>query len=277
MKKLHFIISILLVSSFSAISVNAEAITSDNIECFQLSFKPLNRQNIVKTLKMPTPLTKVVPMAENNNEKKPAGILPISIDPKTGKVVVLFGYEQGNITGFTDFGGSGDPTDLSREHTAVREFNEETCLAFWEDLTNQPLNRKTTSGSQLEALAKKTLTENVIPWFYAARNIYLACVLPVRYQSIADINKSISLVRPKVKASPFFEKTDFVWIPLEDFVGWIENGIENPTIPNGSGRPISWRFLGGSLENFKDLKTSGFKWLYDRVIQYLKDIIVLNS
>lgn len=205
MNRSLFIIAILLISSFTSTSVQAEAITPADIGFFQLSPIALNRQKIVKaapmsmatTLKMPTPLTNVVPAAAAKNAKKPAGTLPISIDPTTGKVAVLLGYEQGNITGFTDFGGASDPTDISREHTAVREFNEETCLAFWEDLTNQPLNRKTTGRSQLEALAKKPLAQNVIPWFYAARNKYFTCLLPVRYQSISDINKSISLFDPK--------------------------------------------------------------------------------
>lgn len=87
----------------------------------------------------------------------------------------------------------------------------------------------------------------------------------------------MSVVRGKVTAHPFVEKTELGWIPLEDLVKWIENGIENPTIPNGKGKPISWRFLGGALQNFKDLNNTSFAWLYKRVIQYLKDIITINS
>lgn len=177
---------------------------------------------------MPTPirdvLPKTAPPKTNAGKNPPAGTLPVAIDPATGKIVVLLGYEQGNITGFTDFCGSGDPTDKSREHTAVREFNEETCLAFWGDLTTTPLNRATTSGSQLETMAQQPLTQNLIPLFYAAKNKYFTCLLPVRYQSIGDLNKSISTVRNKVNAHQFFEKTDFAWVPLEIF-RWKPSGL----------------------------------------------------
>jgi hypothetical protein len=294
MNRSIFIIVVGLISSFTGVGVQAEAIDPINVGYFQLSEVVINRRVVVqkaptpKTViskseapQMPAPLKNVVPasapLKTNSGKNPPAGVLPIAIDPVTGKAVALLGYEQGNVKGFSDFGGSGDSTDISREHTAVREFNEETCLAFWEDLTNTPLNRATASKTQLETLATQPLTQNVIPWFYAANNNYLTCLLPVRYQSVADINNSMSVVRKKVKASPFFEKTEFAWVPLEDLVSWIENGLENPAIPNGKGKPVSWRFLGRSLGDFKDLNNTGFDWLYDRVIKYLKDIVTLNS
>ncbi len=226
---------------------------------------------------MPARLASVAPAAAINNSSKPGGVLPIAIDPDAGEVVILLADEDGNVRGVSDFGGASDLTDISREHTAVREFNEEAALAFWEDLTSAPLNRNTTSGDKLEAMALQPLTQNVIPWFYSKRNKYFTCLLPVRYQSINNLNSKIQTVRQKVKAYPFFEKHAFVWIPLGEFIGWIASGTEKPTIPNGKGRPMSWRFFGGRLNNFTDLKSSGSRAVHDSTLQYLKDIVALNS
>jgi hypothetical protein len=277
MNRSIFILLLVLINVHTFVNIRAETIGSDDTGCFQSSPIPQKRLKSACPPKMPALLSHVVPTAANNNPRKPSGTLPIAIDPVTGKVVVLLADEGYRVNGFSDFGGSSDSTDISREHTAVREFNEETCLAFWEDLTIEPLCRHTTSGDQLEELAKKPLTQNVIPWFYAAQNKYFTCLLPVRYQSISDINHKIQIVRTKVRAYPFFEKRDFVWVPLEEFVGWIEKGIEEPEIPNGNGRRMSWRFFGGALQHFIDLNKAGSGELYGRVIKYLKDIIALNS
>lgn len=231
------------------------------------------------------------PLLTNAGKNPPAGTIPISIDPTSGKVVLLLGYEQGSFDGFTDFGGSGDPTDKSREHTAVREFNEETCLAFWEDLTSKKIDRINMSATQLERAAKEDVSGNLFPWFYASINKYYTCLLPVQYQSTIDLQAKIKIVRPKVIAAPFHEKSDFAWVPLEDFIGWIKTG-KAPDIKgenNNITSKISWRFLG-SLNYFlgrdsliapPGVPSYIFPGLESGIrsnrLKYLEEIVRLNS
>jgi hypothetical protein len=266
----------------------AEAIPLKNVASFYVSPFPANVRRVTievsippKALTMPPKRQNVVPAFANNNpqEKRPGGVLPISIDPKTNEVSVLFGYEQGNVVGFTDFGGASDSTDISREHTAVREFNEETCLAFWPDVSGQKINLGTTSGAQIEKKAKEPRTTNVYPLLYSTANKYYTCLAPVAYQSVSQIQSKIATVRRKVNSAPFFEKGDFVWISLKELIDWIEKERGNPGIPGKPGKSINWRFFGGQLKNFTTLKNGhkGEKKIYEDVMKYLKEIISLNK
>jgi hypothetical protein len=302
MKHLISIASLFIFNLFILCDLYAEAIAPKDVGYFQISGHtslvvqaPSKAKPMVPTaagsstkpiqppaallVRMPPKLAQSAvvptsaPLLTKAGKNPPAGTIPISIDPTSGKVVLLLGYEQGNFDGFTDFGGSGDPTDKSREHTAVREFNEETCLAFWEDLTAQPLNRATMTGAQLEALAKEDVSGNLFPWFYASINKYYTCLLRVRYQSMEDLAKKLQIVRKKVSAAPFHEKSDLAWVPLEDFIGWIKTNTPKPKIPNGKGKDISWRFFGLSLNDFTQNTPP---WARDRTIKYLEDIIALN-
>ncbi len=278
-------ISVLLLESIPSCG---EAITADAIDSFKISnFDPqVVRKISYRDLKalskaplMPPKLMDVVPLAAQNNAKKPGGVLPVSIDPKTKEVIVLLGYERGNVSGFGDFGGSSDATDISREHTAVREFNEETCLAFWSDVSKEKLNPSVLSGSALEKAAKKPVTENVYSLFYAAKNKYYICLVPVSYQSVSQIQAKVKLVRSKVSDSPFFEKTDFVWIPLKTLIDWVEQNIENPKILGRPGKNISWRFFGGRVSDFTGLQQGhkGLQGIYNKTMEYLKKILELNK
>lgn len=260
----------------------AEAITADSIECFRIfDISGYDLDSVGHEARKPImpPKQKVnIPPKYLNSPKKPAGVLPISIDPVTNNVVVLFGYEQGSINGFTDFGGSSDATDSSREHTAVREFNEESCLAFWYDLSGEKLSPSALSGQDLENKAKESVTDNVYPLFFGAMSKYYTCLVPVGYQSVEQIQSKIATVRRKVSSSPFFEKTDFVWVPLETLIKWIEEKVETPVIAGKAGKTISWRFLNGKLEQFWYLKNQpNSKWIFDGVLSYLKKIIDLNQ
>lgn len=224
----------------------------------------------------------VIPNFALNAQKKPGGVLPIAIDPETKKVVVLLGYETGNVTGFTDFGGSSDATDVSRQHTAMREFMEETALAFWEDVAGIPLDRQATSSKQLEHLAKKPdqkIYSKAVPWLYSNSNSYLTCLLPVQYQSIDKLNGKIDIVRKKVSSAPFHEKHSFVWVPLEDLIQQIESNTLYYPIPGHPGKRIAWRFIGKGVpgrQNLADFKGGKLHHIYERCMKYLKEIIRLN-
>ena len=57
------------------------------------------------------------------NVKYSAGILPYAVD--NGKIFYLLGKDWRDY-GWSDFGGKCEMTDASTEHTACREFYEET-------------------------------------------------------------------------------------------------------------------------------------------------------
>lgn len=266
----------------------AEAITADSVDSFKISI--FDRQLVREVADrhsraasnvpvMPPKLTNVVPQVAESNQKRPAGCLPIAIDPKTQEVVVLLGQETGTVSGFTDFGGSSESGDVSREHTAVREFNEETCLAFWSDVSNEASDMAELSGADLESMAKKPVTDNLYPLLYVAKNKYYTCLVPVSYLSVPQLNSMVELVRTKVMSAHFFEKQDFVWVPLETFIQWIKENNENPKIPGKPGSNISWRFLGGAVSDFTSMQEGhkGLQDIYRRTMKYLNKIIEINK
>jgi hypothetical protein len=204
-----------------------------------------------------------------------AGVLPISIDPHTKKVVVLFGDEvnaASHIDGFADFGGSSDPRETAAE-TAMREFMEETGLAFWENIMKQPLNRGSLSQADILKLAldSKAAAAQALPLYYVPNQGYVTHILPVPYETTTVINGRVSDVRTRIRHNssthPFFEKTTFEWIPLEDIIPIMLN-YNSYTVP-GTTRRLSWRFLGGRDKFKLDPKNT-------QVLQYLQDLIALN-
>ncbi|MCP5322638.1 MAG: hypothetical protein H6492_01330 [Candidatus Paracaedibacteraceae bacterium] len=270
---------------------NGRAIDISDLDDYNISSTPASQLHIptsdTPTEKLPRPILpqsshNVIPGFALNAQKKPGGVLPIAIDPETKKVVVLLGYETENVTGFTDFGGSSDATDVSRQHTAMREFMEETALAFWEDVAGTPLDRQATTSKQLEDLAKKPdpkVYSKAIPWLYSKSNSYLSCLLPVHYQTVDQLNSKMATVRKKVSSAPFHEKHSFVWVPLEDMIQQIESNTLYYPIPGHSGKRIAWRFIGKGVpgrENLADFKGGKLHYLYERCIKYLKEIIRLN-
>jgi|GEM_PF-3140628 len=224
------------------------------------------------TLPVALPFNSVIP---SGGPISGAGILPISIDPGTKKVVVLFGDEinpGSRIDGFADFGGSSDPGETAGE-TAMREFMEETGLAFWENIMQQPLARNLLSESDIlqKAAQSKTAAAQATPLYYVPNQGYVTHVLPVPYETTSVINGKVSAVRVKMRHNssthPFFEKTTFEWIPLEDIIPIMLN-YSSYTV-QGTARKLSWRFLGGRDKFKLDPKNT-------QVLQYLQDIVSLN-
>jgi len=56
-----------------------------------------------------------------------AGVIPYTV--YNSKVYILLGKEKSNDK-WSGFVGNSDPRDKSSFHTAIREFNEETCKIF---------------------------------------------------------------------------------------------------------------------------------------------------
>ena len=68
-----------------------------------------------------------VPYIEHPIAFRVADIIPVSIYPKTVKIVILMGRKHG-FTTFQFIGGFIDPTDFNSEHGAARELMEEANL-----------------------------------------------------------------------------------------------------------------------------------------------------
>jgi ADP-ribose pyrophosphatase YjhB (NUDIX family) len=128
-----------------------------------------------------------------------AGVLPLSIDPQTKKVMVLLGFEQrfggkGSYYTYTDFGGKIDPGETKKE-AAVREGNEETAFAF---------KRHITEDTVVELVTRIDSTNYA---FYAA---------PVPYTPIETIRKKATEERKK--PGNHVEKSDYIWVELSELL-----------------------------------------------------------
>lgn len=206
---------------------------------------------------LPKPLANVTPSGATTSG---AGILPVSIDPDTQKVVVLLANEpkHGNATlkGFSDFGGSKDPGETDAQ-TAVREFMEEIGLSYFEYVTGRALNPSTLTRQSIfdAAATSKHATKKPTPLYYTPHG-YVSYILPLPYKSISTITAELTHIRTILggrattsKDYPYFEKQSFAWIPLSEIIAYL---TAHPTggsytVPHQTGpyNTISWRFLGG--------------------------------
>lgn len=224
-------------------------------------------------IQLPAAMSNVVPA---RSPISGAGVLPISIDPETRKVVVLFGDEVNpvsHIDGFADFGGNLDEGETAQKG-ALREFMEETSLAFWESFSTSPIDRITISQTEIltKATSSTQFASKAVPLYYVPAQTYLTHVLAVPYQKPEDIARNVQAIRNRItnrnaKTHAFFEKNAFAWVPLENVIAYLQNLSAYPVT---TARRLSWRFVGGR-DKFQ--ANSNKVW----VIQYLQSIVDMNK
>jgi hypothetical protein len=171
-----------------------------------------------------------------------AGILPIAKNPTDGKTYVLLGLEnfthkaQGRQeTGWLDFGGKKDHADQNMLHTALREFSEETCRIF-DDGGVDILNNDEPIFTVLRR------SDGVVDYgLFAAR---------IQFIDAHQLNEKVKNFRQKYKDhwmdSSFWEKQDFVWIEVSDFVDKMERLLQSQHSFIKNRRVIP-RFVGGAM------------------------------
>lgn len=158
------------------------------------------KKTTVKVEEVTTPEFLALPhKADTDTLALNAGVIPLSIDPKTKKIVALLGFEQrwgskGGYYTYTDFGGKIDPGETKKE-AAVREGNEETAFAF---------KRHITEDTVVELV---TRTDNTLYAFYAA---------PVPYTPLETIRKKAAEERKK--PGNHVEKSDYIWVELSELL-----------------------------------------------------------
>jgi len=69
----------------------------------------------------------------DKSNKEAAGIIPY-IKYASGRIIFLLGRENKRKNLLDAFVGGREPSDRSLEETAIREFNEETCLVYSSEL-----------------------------------------------------------------------------------------------------------------------------------------------
>lgn len=199
-----------------------------------------------------------------SNVNKPvigAGILPIAKNPKTGKLMLLFGKEtyynkdlNCNKKAWIDMGGFLEQTATQ---TALAKLFDETAGAFYPTNNFFALmsNKKEFESSQSSKLMPIDL----------ARDVYASFLLPVNFvhQSVLkqrmEINRSF-LNRNKNQSA--FKIEDFIWIPVEEVLKELKTGKHILR----DGIPTAYRFIGG-LQNFKNNKHK------NRIVSMLEDLV----
>ncbi len=163
------------------------------------------------SLEAPENLLLPSPSPHTSSQASAAGVLPISIDPKTGEVVLLFGLEYRSWDErpkvvITDFGGKVDPGE-TKLIAAAREFTEETASVY-------PTYKEPPSSSSTEKGDLTPRGHNLIELKTASS--YAAYLLPMPYKNIEEIQEKADIMR-KVPGN-HVEKDAYYWVKLSDYL-----------------------------------------------------------